>query len=104
MHICVHSYMYVYMYMHLYTNSYVYMFINIYIHIHVGHLNSISACAFHPKKPIFATASDDETWKLWTLPNCELVMSGEGHTSWYRHFDCHLYACKYEYVLKLKNN
>mmetsp|Transcript_31033 Transcript_31033/g.29637 ORF Transcript_31033/g.29637 Transcript_31033/m.29637 type:complete len:571 (+) Transcript_31033:149-1861(+) len=47
-----------------------------------GHLNSVSACAFHPKKPIFATASDDETWKLWTLPNCELVMSGEGHTSW----------------------
>ena len=47
-----------------------------------GHLNSIAACAFHPKKPIFATASDDETWKLWTVPGCELVMSGEGHTSW----------------------
>ena len=43
-----------------------------------GHLNSVSACAFHPKKPIFATASDDETWRLWTLPNCELVMSGTG--------------------------
>ena len=47
-----------------------------------GHVNAISACAFHPKKPIFATASDDETWKLWTVPGCELVMSGEGHTSW----------------------
>jgi WD40 repeat protein len=47
-----------------------------------GHVNSISDVAFHPKKPIFATASDDETWRLWTLPDCELVMSGEGHTSW----------------------
>jgi sperm-associated antigen 16 protein len=47
-----------------------------------GHLNSISAVAFHPKKPIFATASDDETWRLWTTPDSELVMSGEGHTSW----------------------
>jgi WD40 repeat protein len=47
-----------------------------------GHLNSVSAVAFHPKKPIFATASDDETWRLWTLPDAELVMSGEGHTSW----------------------
>jgi len=47
-----------------------------------GHLNSVSACVFHPKKPIFATASDDETWKLWTLSDSELVMSGEGHTSW----------------------
>jgi len=47
-----------------------------------GHINSVSACAFHPKKPIFATASDDETWRLWTVPDCELVMSGEGHTSW----------------------
>lgn len=47
-----------------------------------GHVNSVSACAFHPKKSIFATASDDETWRLWTFPDCELVMSGEGHTSW----------------------
>lgn len=47
-----------------------------------GHVNSISACAFHPKKSIFATASDDETWRLWTFPDCELVMSGEGHSSW----------------------
>eukprot|EP01040_Poterioochromonas_malhamensis_P010630 gene10630-11576_t len=47
-----------------------------------GHVNSVSSCAFHPKKSIFATASDDETWRLWTFPDCELVMSGEGHTSW----------------------
>ncbi len=47
-----------------------------------GHVNSISACAFHPKKPVFATASDDETWRLWNVPDCELIMSGEGHGSW----------------------
>ena len=47
-----------------------------------GHVNSVSCCAFHPKKPIFATGSDDETWRLWTLNDSELVMSGEGHSSW----------------------
>lgn len=54
-----------------------------------GHLNSVSAVAFHPKKPIFATGSDDETWKLWTTPDCELVMSGEGHTGWLSGLDFH---------------
>jgi len=29
---------------------------------------SISALAMHPKKSICATASDDFTWKIWTLP------------------------------------
>lgn len=59
-----------------------------------AHSNSISAISFHPKKAIFATASDDETWKLWTVPTAdsnkdkdamkggELVMVGEGHSSW----------------------
>ena len=57
-----------------------------------GHLNSISAVAFHPKKPIFATASDDQTWRLWTLPDCELVMSGEGHSSWLSGVHFHPYG------------
>merc|ERR1719230_690600 len=47
-----------------------------------GHQNSVSACALHPKKPLLATVSDDETWKLWSVPDCELIMSGEGHRGW----------------------
>lgn len=26
--------------------------------------------------------SDDETWKVWSVPNCDLLMSGEGHRDW----------------------
>jgi sperm-associated antigen 16 protein len=47
-----------------------------------GHLNAVAAVAFHPRKDIIATASDDETWKVWSLPDCELIMSGEGHRNW----------------------
>jgi len=47
-----------------------------------GHNAAISRVAFHPKIPVVATASDDHTWKMWSLPNGELVMSGEGHKDW----------------------
>lgn len=47
-----------------------------------GHGQSIAALAFHPKNPIVATVSDDETWKLWSVPAGELIMSGEGHRGW----------------------
>ncbi|KAG2789107.1 Flagellar WD repeat-containing protein [Phytophthora cactorum] len=47
-----------------------------------AHANSVAAVAFHPKNPIVATVSDDETWKLWSAPAGELIMSGEGHRSW----------------------
>ena len=43
---------------------------------------AVSGLSLHPKKPILATVSDDHTWKIWTLPNGELIMSGEGHTDW----------------------
>lgn len=33
-----------------------------------GHMMAISAIAMHPKRSICATASDDFTWKIWTLP------------------------------------
>ncbi|RLN46838.1 hypothetical protein BBJ28_00017605 [Nothophytophthora sp. Chile5] len=47
-----------------------------------AHGNSVAAVAFHPKNPIVATVSDDETWKLWSAPAGELIMSGEGHRGW----------------------
>ncbi|KRW99930.1 WD40-repeat-containing domain [Pseudocohnilembus persalinus] len=47
-----------------------------------GHMMAVSELAMHPKKSIVATASDDFTWKIWTLPQGELIMSGEGHKDW----------------------
>jgi WD40 repeat protein len=47
-----------------------------------GHHNAISAVTMHPTKPILATASDDMTWKMWSIPDGELVMSGDGHKDW----------------------
>ena len=29
-----------------------------------------------------ATASDDHTWALWSLPNGEIVLKGEGRKDW----------------------
>ena len=47
-----------------------------------GHSAAISNVAWHPSKPILATASDDATWRLWSIPEGELIMSGEGHGDW----------------------
>ena len=47
-----------------------------------GHEMAISGLALHPRKPILATVSDDLSWKLWTIPQGELIMSGEGHKEW----------------------
>ena len=54
-----------------------------------AHLNSVSAIAFHPRKPVLATVSDDETWKIWSVPNGDAVMSGEGHKDWVSGVDFH---------------
>lgn len=47
-----------------------------------AHLLPVSALAVHPRKSFIATGSDDLTWKIWGVPNCELIMSGEGHKDW----------------------
>ena len=47
-----------------------------------GHLLPVSNVVLHPKKPVVATASDDHTWKMWSIPNGDLIMSGEGHKDW----------------------
>jgi len=54
-----------------------------------GHQNPVSALAWHPKKPILATVSDDQTWKLWSVPSGDLIMSGEGHKDWLSGVDFH---------------
>lgn len=44
-----------------------------------GHLMGVTCLAYNPKKDILATGSDDTTWKLWSIPSGDLIMSGEGH-------------------------
>lgn len=41
------------------------------------------------QQAIVATVSDDETWKVWSVPNCDLLMSGEGHRDWVSGVDFH---------------
>lgn len=47
-----------------------------------GHRQAISAMCLHPKKSILCTVSDDQTWKMWSIPKGDLIMSGEGHRDW----------------------
>ncbi len=41
-----------------------------------GHTMSVCTVVFHPKKPIIGTGSDDIFWKIWTVNQSELIMSG----------------------------
>lgn len=54
-----------------------------------GHLMGVTSLAYNPKKDILATGSDDTTWKLWSVPNGDLIMSGEGHLDWVGGLDFH---------------
>ena len=54
-----------------------------------GHKSAITQMSMHPKKSIVATASDDKTWQIRTLPHGELIMSGEGHKDWVANLDFH---------------
>jgi hypothetical protein len=47
-----------------------------------GHAQAISGMALHPRKPILATVSDDMSWKMWSIPTGDLIMSGDGHKDW----------------------
>lgn len=54
-----------------------------------GHTMGISSVSYNPKKNIIATGSDDSTWNLWSVPNCELLMNGSGHLDWIGGLDFH---------------
>lgn len=54
-----------------------------------AHDCAISRIVYHPTKPIIVTCSDDHTWKLWSLPSAELLMTGEGHKDWLGDADFH---------------
>jgi len=58
-------------------------------HTVVAHGGPISSVAFHPTKPVAASVSDDSTWRLWALPEGELIMTGEGHRTWLADVDFH---------------
>ncbi|XP_070781234.1 LOW QUALITY PROTEIN: sperm-associated antigen 16 protein [Enoplosus armatus] len=47
----------------------------------------ISCVDLHPREPILASACDDRSWRLWTLPASgekvgQMVLTGEGHSDW----------------------
>ena len=54
-----------------------------------AHSMAISNAKFHPKKQVLATVSDDRSWKMWSFPSGELIMSGEGHKDWIADCDFH---------------
>ena len=50
---------------------------------------AVSCVAFHPSKPVVAVGSDDTTWKMWSVDDGELMMSGDGHQDWIAGLDFH---------------
>ena len=47
-----------------------------------AHTMTVTSLSVLPKKHVVATASDDGTWRLFSLPHGELILSGEGHNDW----------------------
>ncbi|KAM6200699.1 sperm-associated antigen 16 protein [Sarcoramphus papa] len=43
---------------------------------------AVNCLALHPRKDIVVTGSDDHLWKMWALPDGNIIMTGEGHTDW----------------------
>lgn len=49
----------------------------------------ILSISIHPRKMIAVTTSDDRTWKMWTIPDGQMIMRGEGHADWISDSDFH---------------
>ncbi|KAM9629433.1 sperm-associated antigen 16 protein isoform 1-T1 [Morphnus guianensis] len=43
---------------------------------------AVNCLALHPRKDIVVTGSNDHLWKMWALPDGNVIMTGEGHTDW----------------------
>ena len=55
-----------------------------------AHSAAVSNIAMHPSKPILATVSDDQSWKLWSATNGELLLSADSaHGDWLSCVDFH---------------
>ncbi|XP_070536326.1 sperm-associated antigen 16 protein-like [Ptychodera flava] len=54
-----------------------------------AHTLAVSNIALHPRKQILASVSDDHMWKMWAVPNGDIIMTGEGHTDWISDCDFH---------------
>ncbi|XP_056205033.1 sperm-associated antigen 16 protein [Falco biarmicus] len=46
------------------------------------HNLAVNCLVSHPRKDIVVTGSDDHLWKMWALPDGNIIMTGEGHTDW----------------------
>ncbi|XP_067108250.1 sperm-associated antigen 16 protein-like [Osmerus mordax] len=47
-----------------------------------AHSLAVSCLALHPCKQVLACGGDDLVWRLWGLPEGELIATGEGHSDW----------------------
>ncbi|XP_053326817.1 sperm-associated antigen 16 protein isoform X2 [Spea bombifrons] len=47
-----------------------------------AHELAVSCVALHPRKDVLVTTSDDRLWKMWSIANGNVIMTGEGHTDW----------------------
>ncbi|CAF1276552.1 unnamed protein product [Didymodactylos carnosus] len=54
-----------------------------------AHDGPISCATIHPRKHVVVTVSDDRTWRMWAIPEGDMIMKGEGHTDWVSGCDFH---------------
>ncbi|CAF0759374.1 unnamed protein product [Rotaria sordida] len=54
-----------------------------------AHEGPISCAAIHPRKHVAVTVSDDRSWKMWAIPEGDMIMKGEGHSDWVSGIDFH---------------
>jgi len=71
-----------------------------------GHTAAVTSLSLHPTKPLVVTGSDDASWKVWSVPRGELIMSGEGHKDWisgvaFHPFGGSLLSCSGDGTVKL---